>query len=127
MTNIFIDIFLQKHFMQEYHPYFKGVQVGWYLEYRAILKDKDWKNSYETAICYLYETPKCYIKDITYNEEIHVYPDNSLCLFEPDVDFNNQMRTPSLAFHIVPWIYRWIDYYEYWLVKSDWLGKSIQH
>lgn len=68
---------------------------------------------------------RIYIKHIPYNNQIHMYPDSSLCLYHPYFD--------KPAFHrielnsIIPWISEWITFYEQWKIYGVWLGKEIKH
>ncbi|SCW86842.1 hypothetical protein [Mucilaginibacter sp. NFR10] len=55
----------------------------------------------------------------------HVYDTEKqrLCLYYPDGhEWNSSM---PLAKTIVPWIYEWLYYYEFWLSSGDWLGGGI--
>lgn len=70
---------------------------------------------------------RIFIKDeaIKYNREIHLYTDNSLCLYHPVID-KPLFRTIPLV-EIVPWITEWVVMYEQWKKYGVWLGKEISH
>lgn len=72
--------------------------------------------------------PKVFIIEpkITYNDDIHLYTDNSLCLFHPtDLIWNDDKII--IANTIIPWISEWIIFYEIWKVIGKWLGDEVKH
>lgn len=70
---------------------------------------------------------KIYIKDkrITYDDDIHVYKDLSLCLYHPIIDKPRLGQIPLIK--IIPRITEWCIHYEEFLKYGVWLGKEIKH
>lgn len=63
--------------------------------------------------------------EIIPSRDIHMYNDNSLCLFYPgDHKWNN---SSTLAENIVLWVIEWIYYYEIWKLTGTWEGKEVMH
>lgn len=64
-------------------------------------------------------------QDIEYHRDIHLYPDNSLCLYHPKIDQPLIQRIPLVK--MIPWITEWIVFYEQWKKYGVWLGREIKH
>ena len=53
----------------------------------------------------------------------HIYPDGSLCLYEP-----GQWSTgESIATTILPWTCEWLLHYEFWSATGEWCGSGANH
>lgn len=64
-------------------------------------------------------------QDIKYHRDIHLYSDNSLCLYHPKIDQPLLQRIPLVK--MIPWITEWVVFYEQWKKYGVWLGKEIKH
>lgn len=93
------------------------------------LSDQDWKNSYEFLICStLISQPVTYILSpvIIPNLGIHMYQNHSLCLYHPD-DIPKNYNFCFVS-DIIPWLIKWVHYYEIWLRNGNiWLGSEAPH
>ncbi|MDE0151706.1 MAG: hypothetical protein OXK80_04315 [Bdellovibrionales bacterium] len=98
----------------------KGIWVG-------NLNPTKWSPKYKIQITYdMKKTPQVTVikpKLICKKGEKHlphVYPNNVLCLFDPDKkEWDN---TKSIADTTIPWISLWLFYYEEWLYTGKWEG-----
>lgn len=73
------------------------------------------------------KTPKVTIlnKEIEPSDEIHMYKDQSLCLFYPlDLKWQNHLK---ISDYIIPWTIEWIVFYELYQVTGKWFGKEAAH
>lgn len=70
---------------------------------------------------------RIFIRDdtIKYHDDIHLYYDNSLCLYHPIFD-NLPGQNISLC-EMIPWISEWLVHYNQWRKYKVWLGKEIKH
>ena len=68
---------------------------------------------------------RIFIKGIKYHPKIHIYPDDTLCLYHPKIDRSPFRILPLVA--IIPWISEWCVHYEEWKKYSVWLGREIEH
>lgn len=85
-------------------------------------------NRYEVAIIQKAgEPPKVFIRkpEIRYSSAIHVFPDKSLCLFDPRE--KTWTRDTLISETIIPWINEWIVFYELYLITGKWLGPEAKH
>lgn len=74
-----------------------------------------------------YRFDRIYIKDssIKFSNKIHLYGDNSLCLYHPEFD-KPLLKTIPL-YKMIPWITEWIVFYELWKKYGVWFGDEIKH
>lgn len=71
--------------------------------------------------------PKVFVLNpkIKFNENLHMYCDNSLCLYYPD---DNSFTINSMLFDtIIPWTSEWLIFYELHKLTGKWLGKYKPH
>jgi hypothetical protein len=71
--------------------------------------------------------PKVYILSpcIGYNDETHMYPDKSLCLYYPgDYSWNDESHIYNT---IIPWTHEWIVFYEWYQISGKWNHPAVQH
>ncbi len=71
--------------------------------------------------------PKVFVKepDIEHNDEIHMYPDKSLCLYYPkEMPWHNSMH---LTHTIIPWTVEWLIFYELYQIQGVWRHPSVPH
>lgn len=84
--------------------------------------------NYEVEIKFNYPSvPRVYIVQpkILYDPKIHMYPDNSLCLYYPK---DNSYKSSDLLYEtIIPWTSEWLIFYELFKFKGKWLGKYKRH
>jgi len=64
-------------------------------------------------------------QNLKYHRAIHVYSNNSLCLYHPKIDQPLLQITPLVK--MIPWITEWVVFYEHWKKYGVWLGKEIKH
>jgi hypothetical protein len=62
---------------------------------------------------------------ITYDARIHMYKDDTLCLY----DYRKQPWQQAWHIHetVIPWAAEWLLYYELFLETGKWLGKAAPH
>ena len=53
----------------------------------------------------------------------HIYPDGSLCLYEP----GQWKHEDGLARSVVPWACEWLLHYEFWRATGEWHGSGGDH
>ena len=53
----------------------------------------------------------------------HIYPDGSLCLYEP----GQWSPGNPIAETILPWTCEWLLHYEFWLATGEWCGSGGNH
>jgi len=130
-----------------YLNYFKNVRLNMFLEKALVEKYFDWikvkiidntiqgsgtlivnGKAYQISLVYdprYTRFDRIYIKGILYHPKIHMYGDNSLCLYHPIIDRSPFRILPLVT--IIPWISEWCIHYEEWKKYGVWLGKEIQH
>lgn len=71
--------------------------------------------------------PQVFIKspDLPRNNEIHVYNEGFLCLFDPSETYWKD--TLKMSEYTIPWLVEWILYYELWKITGKWEGRSSSH
>jgi hypothetical protein len=124
-----IDLYIQQSLLDVYFPFIKTSIKDRNLYCYFIAKDLDWKQDYKISILYNsnYE-PYAFVNELSIqpNSSIHMYNDRSLCLFNP-IEYPMNKRF-TLAFEIVPWVYKWIYFYELWKVNGNiWLAPESPH
>lgn len=63
--------------------------------------------------------------EVKYNPDIHMYSDESLCLYyPPDMPWKSNT---SIAEYTIPWINEWIMYYELYKITGIWEGPAVPH
>lgn len=62
---------------------------------------------------------------IDWNKDIHMYRNGTLCLYYPPE--TPWKHTRNLHETIMPWTAEWLVFYELYLLKGVWLGKSVPH
>lgn len=62
---------------------------------------------------------------ISFNHDIHVYEDLTLCLYHPFID-KPFMRVVPLH-KMIPWISEWCHFYGLWKKYGVWLAPEIKH
>ena len=83
---------------------------------------------YKIELTYNYGNhPMVWIMDpsIPYESAIHMYADNSLCLY----DWREQSWKESYHLYdtIIPWTAEWLLYYEIYKMTGKWIGRSASH
>jgi hypothetical protein len=70
---------------------------------------------------------RIYINDtsIKFNNKIHLYRDNSLCLYHPI--FDKPILNTIPLYKMIPWITEWIVFYELWKKYGVWFADEIKH
>lgn len=92
---------------------------------RGVITSADYKNEYKVEIRCVYGCEP-YTKilepvDIIPSNEIHMYPDHSLCLHYTQ-DMKWSART-LIYEYTIPWLVEWIVYYELYLINGGkWEG-----
>ena len=127
----FKTLLLQKKHIEKYFSYLK-CSIGRISEKLICIgelqphKDTD---IYKIKMVYkVGNSPKIYITSpkVEYHDNIHMYKDNSLCLFHKN-DFSWNDEKIIIAETIVPWVSEWIIFYEIWKIEGKWKGKEIKH
>lgn len=59
------------------------------------------------------------------SKDIHMYRNGALCLYYPPE--TPWKHTSNLHETIIPWTAEWLVFYELYLLKGEWLGKSAPH
>ena len=71
--------------------------------------------------------PHVFVKspEIPINNEVHIYNEGFLCLFDPA---ETQWKdTFKMSEYTIPWVIEWILYYELWKLSGKWEGKASVH
>jgi hypothetical protein len=63
---------------------------------------------------------------ISYNDEIHMYDDTSLCLYYPK-DMTWDCSSHHLYDTIIPWTHEWFVFYELYQFTGKWLHPEVRH
>lgn len=124
-------LFVQKYFVEKHFNWLK-LSID---KNRKQLIGKGKLNiggkSYEILLSYspfnTYRYDRILIQDdtIKYHDDIHLYHDNSLCLYHPIID-KIPHKNISLC-EMIPWISEWIIHYNQWKKYKVWLGREIKH
>jgi len=61
---------------------------------------------------------------IQYHPEIHMYPDSSLCLYDPR---KGEWDPSNHVYSLIPWISEWLIFYELYLINGVWLHPEAEH
>ncbi len=120
---------LQKFMIEQHYPNLRCGIVGRRLIGLGEFKSSKWRHTYKVKLEYgLGFEPKCTIlaPEVIPSPDIHMYQDRSLCLYYPlDLPITFRM---NLAFHTVPWLIKWILFYEIWLLNGKvWIGPEAPH
>ena len=119
---------LQKKLMNQFFPGFLCTYSRRRLTCLGKITPSEGCDTYTVKIDYVAgETPKVWILNpkIRMNSDTHVYADGSLCLYyPPESPWKN---TDNLHEKTLPWIAEWLVFYELYLIKGVWLGKSAPH
>jgi len=62
---------------------------------------------------------------VSWDKDIHMYRNGALCLYYPPE--TPWKHTSNLHETIIPWTAEWLVFYELYLLKGAWLGKSAPH
>lgn len=62
---------------------------------------------------------------ISYDDDIHMYADGSLCLYYPK-DFVYSIKS-HIHETIIPWAHEWFVFYELYQIKGRWLHPYVEH
>lgn len=131
-----------------YTNYFKNLSFNLWFEKELVEQHFDWirltingatiqgKGSldihgkvYDVTLEYnpgLFPRPdRIFIKGIKYHPKIHTYPDDTLCLYYPEIDRSPFRILPLVS--IISWITEWCVHYEEWKKYKVWLGREIEH
>ncbi|WP_270087089.1 hypothetical protein [Sphingobacterium sp. SYP-B4668] len=124
-------LFVQKHFVEKHFNWLKVIldKKNKQLIGTGILQIGG--KSYKILLSYSpfekFRYDRIYIQDdsIKYHDDIHLYYDNSLCLYHPVFDKLSN-KNISLC-EMIPWISEWLVHYNQWKKYRVWLGKEIKH
>lgn len=125
----YLHLTLEKFLVEKHFNWLKIELKGKALFGNGILQIAN--KSYSIELIYSPFLPnrfdRIYIKDksISYNRNIHLYRDLSLCLYHPVIDKPLFKIIP--LYQMIPWISEWCVFYEEWKKYGIWLGKEIQH
>lgn len=122
--------------MRRRWPAFQLHRRGRDLEWTGELQPFTWCRSHRVRVRYRPATsnrrgkvsvrvlhPKLDVPE--HRNTVHLYADNSLCLFNPNRDEWNPAML--VADTIVPWVCEWIFFFESWLQTGSWLGGGDSH
>lgn len=119
---------MQKKLMSQFFPEFQCSYSNRRLTCIGRITPAEGCNTYTVKIDYVAgQKPKVWILNpkIRMNSETHVYADGSLCLYYPPE--SPWKHTDNLHAKILPWTAEWLVFYELYLIKGEWLGKSAPH
>lgn len=119
---------MQKTLMGRFFPGFQCICNKRRLTCIGKITPSEGCNTYTIKIEYVEGSiPKVWILHprIVMNSETHVFKDGSLCLYHPPE--TPWKHTDNLHEKILPWTAEWLVFYELYLVKGVWLGKSAPH
>lgn len=85
-------------------------------------------NTYNVRIEFMAgNQPRVFIKSpkLTESNEIHVYREGFLCLYDPSE--TKWKDSCKLSEYTIPWLVEWILYYELWQLTGKWEGPESTH
>lgn len=62
--------------------------------------------------------------NIKWNSEIHMYKNDTLCLYYPP---DLSLAIPLSLNTLLPWVAEWLVKYEFWERYKVWIGVEVQH
>ena len=124
-------LYIQKHFVEKHFSWLKLVLDKKNKQLIGTGKLQIGGKSYKILLSYSpfqkFRYDRIYIRGdtIKYHDDIHLYYDNSLCLYHPVID-KLHGKNISLC-EMIPWISEWIIHHNQWKKYGVWLGKEIKH
>ena len=119
-----LEQFVQQELVKQDFPHCKTWAVIDFLYVDFVVRDPDYRLEYNLRIIYKSQrhhrvfvlTPK-----ITTSVAIHMYPDGSLCLYDPpDI---SPFRRLLVGNDLIPMAALWVCHYEQWLINGNvWKG-----
>lgn len=124
-----IDLLLQKYAIEDTFVGYKCIIENGFLYASTKYSNPDWSQSYTPLITYShYHHPQVtfFSPVITPNADYHLNLNGTLCLYAiPDYPLHTRM---NIAREIIPWVYKWICFYELWLVNGNiWKAPFVPH
>jgi hypothetical protein len=116
---------VHKKQIEEHYRFLRCKFDGNVLVCTGTIKHPDYQNVYRLQIrCVAGSEPSCKIlepSNIQPSQEIHMYPDHTLCLhYPPDMKWTGQTQ---IYLFTIPWLLEWIHYYEIYLINGGkWEG-----
>ena len=129
--NSFIYLSVQKYLVEQY---FDWLEIKILFKESVLVGKGKLKigNKYEQIEVYFspffnFREDRIFVKNrkITYNDDVHLYKDLSLCLYHPIIDQPIYGAIP--LYKMIPWISEWCIHYQEWKKYGVWLGKEIKH
>lgn len=127
ISNYYIFLFVQKFLAEEYFDWINFQLDDKMLIGSGTIKPKGCSKKYKVRVEYsLFRLryDRVYIKNpiIKFNPKIHMYNDNSLCLYYP-----KDYYYPPPLFRILGWLSEWFIKYEFLKKNGVWLGNEVVH
>ena len=120
-------LLLEKHLLEKHYAFLTVSVSRNLLICQGYCRPTELSTTYDYKIVYkIGNYPKVYcLNPIKYDDEIHMYLDNSLCLFYPkDFSWTNK----SFLFNtILPWTHEWFVFYELYQITGKWHHPFVPH
>lgn len=121
-----LEQFAQVAVIKHHFPDCKVRMEGLVLYVDFVVSDPDYKNQYHLQVQYLSQSwHKVFVlkPKIVSSVAIHMYPDNSLCLYyPPDI---SPFRRIWVGRDLIPMSILWLCHYEQWLINGNkWMGRE---
>lgn len=128
-----LPIAAQIQAMSDLFPEFKYTWDRNIVEWIGEIRPTAISNTYKIKIRYgLKEYPMVWVIEPALDEAFlkddnaHIYlRERNLCLFYPR--YNEWTPGMLIAETIIPWTYKWLLFYEGWLITGQWKGGGIPH
>lgn len=120
---------VEKHFLQKHFPFLEVKIQDTQLKCTGRCKPSPTSLEYTYVVKYIAgKHPNVFLLDpqISYNEDIHMYPENkSLCLhFSKDFSWTSRSH---LYDTIIPWTHEWFVFYELYTIHGIWFHPFVSH
>lgn len=127
IKNSYMFLFVQKILVEQNFDWVKLNMQNNKLSGVGVIKPDGCKRSYEIEIEYSpleYRYERIYVRNpnIRFNPKIHMYRDDSLCLYYP----KDHLYPPPL-YKMLSWVSEWLVKYEFFQRKGVWIGNEFKH
>lgn len=122
------NLYLEKHLLERHYSFLNTYITNNTLICIGIHQPTEYSANYKYEVTYKYgkhPTVNVISPNIEYNNDIHMYKNNSLCLYYPkDYSFTHDSHLYNT---IIPWTHEWFVYYELYLITGIWQHPYVKH
>lgn len=122
------QIAVEKHLLETHYSFLEVKLQNGIMECVGTYQPSEQSQKYKYRIKYTPGSPpKVFIISprISYDANIHMYSDSSLCLYYPK-DFS-WTKESHLYNTFVPWTHEWFVFYELYLLTGEWKHPFVDH